>query len=66
MSLGILPVLAIFCAAIKPMAISAMHGRTLTEQEVWATTLMCFTGPFGYFIAIENGWIGPDFLFPPQ
>ncbi|MHA1554131.1 MAG: hypothetical protein ACTSU0_06935 [Alphaproteobacteria bacterium] len=52
----------IACVFILPLLISISLQRALTGEELTSTTLMCFTGPLGYYIATENGWIGPDFF----
>ena len=61
---GALPLLPIACTFVLPMLQSAKLRRALTGPEISATTLVCFTGPLGYYIATENGWIGPDFFHP--
>ena len=52
----------IACVFVLPLLMSISLQRELTGEELTATTLMCFTGPLGYFIATENGWIGPEFF----
>lgn len=54
------PLLPVVCSIVAPAFVSAVDGgRKLEDKEVWATTLTCFTGPIGYAIALEKGWIQP-------
>jgi len=52
----------IACSFILPLLMSISLQRELSGEEVTSTTLICFTGPLGYYIATENGWIGPEFF----
>ena len=52
----------IACVFVLPLLMSISLQRELTGEELTSTTLMCFTGTLGYFIATENGWIGPEFF----
>lgn len=54
------PILPIVCSVLAPAFVSAMDGgRELTQKELMATTLTCFTGPIGFAIALKKGWIKP-------
>ncbi len=57
------PVLPVACTIFKPIIKSANEGRELTAEEITASTLMCWTGPVGYVIAVKKGWIEPNPLF---
>ena len=57
-----IPLIPIACAFVLPLLMSVSLQRQLSGEELTSTTLMCFTGPLGYYIATENGWIGPDFF----
>ena len=55
--LGIYAMGGIACAAISPMIGTIILGRELTVPEATQTTLSCFLGPIGWFLAPA--------LFPP-
>ncbi|MHA1555138.1 MAG: hypothetical protein ACTSU0_12115 [Alphaproteobacteria bacterium] len=65
-AIGGWPLLPIACAFVLPLLQSAKLQRELTGPEISASTLICLTGPLGYYIATENGWIGPDFFAMPE
>ncbi len=64
--IGPWPLIPIACSIVLPLLRSVALQRELQGNEALATTLICFSGPFGYAISTANGWIGPDFFGSPD